>query len=379
MKFDGFIKSRTIYILLILTIFLGNIQQVSGEPPAQIITQASTIPSLIECIRIKEPLYFCGEPVPINNQDVLERLEKELLLAIWDKPQVILWLKRANRYMPFIEESLKKDGLPDDLKYIVVAESGMRPHIGSPKGALGFWQFIESTGNHYGLAINDNIDERRNIEASTRAAISYLKNLYSIFNSWTLAAAAYNMGEYGLKKEIEIQEVNDYYLLYLSIETQRYLFRILAAKLILSNPARYGFDLLQEDLYHPYECDRVDIYCSQNIPVTAIAKAAFTYFKMIKDLNPQIRGYYLPSGTHSLLIPKGTAEGFNTRLQQFVNISLAHSQTQQPSPKKLVHIVDQGDSLTLIARRYNVSVNSLLRWNKLKQVKHIHPGDRIVV
>jgi hypothetical protein len=169
--------------------------------------ESAKFPSLISSLKIKGPLTLFNEPVPIDRQEVKERLEKEMLLSLWDRPQIILWLKRSRRYLPIIKKPLVKNGIPDDFKYLAVVESALRPHVGSPKGAIGFWQFTLETGRKYGLQINDRIDERRNIYASTKAAIKYFKELYEIFNSWTLAAAAFNMGEHGLMSEMLLQGI----------------------------------------------------------------------------------------------------------------------------------------------------------------------------
>lgn len=275
----------------------------------------SAAQSLIKALKISKPLSFCNEPVPIDDADVKERLERELLVSLDSNADVILWLKRSSRYFPYLEKYLKDNSLPDDLKYIVIAESSLKPLATSSKGAVGFWQFIEKTGMKYGLKINSDFDERRNFYIATEAATAYLKNLYSLFGSWTLAAAAFNMGEEGLKKEISLQKVNNYYQLYLNQETQRYVFRILAAKIILSNPEKYGFYLTADDLYKPVLSDRVQITTDKPVPLYIIAQAANTYFKVIKDLNPQIKNYYLPAGSYNIQIPKGTASGFSERYE----------------------------------------------------------------
>ncbi|OQY57962.1 MAG: hypothetical protein B6245_14345 [Desulfobacteraceae bacterium 4572_88] len=210
---------------------------------------ASEYPSLISAIRQESPLFFCDEKVPLDQQTVRERFEKELLLSLWDRAQAILWMKRASRYFPHIEKMLKQHQLPADLKYVAIVESALQPHVGSSKGALGFWQFTKSTGRNYGLTINSEIDERRNIFTATNAAMTYFKALYDLFGSWTLAAAAYNVGENRIETEIIIQQSRDYYQLYLPLETQRYIFKIIAAKLILSAPGKYGFDLGEKDSY----------------------------------------------------------------------------------------------------------------------------------
>lgn len=301
---------------------------------ASIICQASEIhemehiPSLVASIRIKPPLDFCGEPVPIQNFDVRERLERELLLMLWDRDQIILWIKRSSRYLPYIQSVLKEQNLPNDLKYIPIIESALRPLAGSPKGAIGHWQFIKETGERYGLKISEDIDERRNLIASTRAAVAYLKKLYGDFGSWTLAAAAYNMGENGLKKEILLQDNSNFYDLYLYQETQRYVIRILAAKLILSHPERFGFRLTHQDLYPPEESDRIQLYLSQKTPVLSVARAAQTTFKEIKDLNPEIRGYSLPAGMITISIPRGASTGFHERFA-----AQAQNNEKKPSQK----------------------------------------------
>ncbi len=329
-------------------------------------------PPLTASINITELLDFCGEPIDLGSREVRERLEKELLLTIWDRPQVILWIKRSTRYLPVIEAMLKENQMPADLKYVAIIESALRPHAGSRKGAIGFWQFLKSTGEKYGLKINAEIDERRNIFAATRAAIDYLKALYEIFGSWTLAAAAYNMGELGLQSEIVSQKTSDYYQLYLPLETQRYIFRIISAKLIFMDPERFGYRVPEADRYPPLQFDRTHIECFQDTPIHVVARAANTHFKVIKDLNPEIRGHFLSAGMHSLLIPKGAQNGFQVRFKQLVKEWLAENQER-------VYVVQEGDNLTSIAESFNVPLPALLIWNRLDRKKPIHPGDRIVI
>jgi hypothetical protein len=261
-------------------------QSTEAFPPA-------SVPSLISAIRIEGTVSFCGEQVPLDSVQVRERLEKEMLLILWNRPQVILWLKRSTRYFPFIEKTLAQHNMPDDLKYVPVVESALLPHAGSSKGAVGYWQFIKSTGLNYGLTINRNIDERRNLYASTRAAVSYLKELHSLFGSWTLAAAAYNVGEDRIQDEKTSQRVDNYYDFYLPLETQRYIFKMVAIKLIISNPSRYGFHLRPDDYYPPISFDRVKLILPSRTPLYLAAQAAGTNFKQIKDLNPEIRGHNL--------------------------------------------------------------------------------------
>jgi hypothetical protein len=267
---------------------------------------------------------------------------------------------------------LAENNMPADLKYIAIIESALRPHAGSRKGAIGFWQFMESTGRKYELVINSEKDERRNIFRSTAAAIRYFKDLYELLGSWTLSAAAYNMGEQGLQSEILAQKSNNYYRLYLPLETQRYIMRAIAAKIILTAPEAYGFQFTQADLYAPLQYERIRIECFQEIPLAIIARAAGTYFKRIKDLNPEIRGHYLAAGSHWLLIPPGAAEGFQARFKTLVNQWLAEN-------RERVYVVKAGDNLSTIAKRFNVPLPALFIWNRLARDKHIHPGDRLVI
>ena len=329
-------------------------------------------PSLLSSLRIATQLEFCGERAPLEIQEVRERLEKELMLSLWDRPQVILWLKRSRRYLPQIEKMLTKSGMPDDLKYVAIAESALRPHAASKKGAIGFWQFTEYTGRKYGLVINERVDERRNIFASTGAVIRYFGVLHETFGSWTLAVAAYNMGEGGLMAEILEQATNDYYQLYLPLETQRYVFRILSAKLIFSDPERYGFQLTEEDYYPPLQFDRVRVDCAQDTPIRIVDQAAKTHFKAIKDLNPEIRGHFLPQGSREILIPRGASGDFHARYQDLLTRWLA-------GQKERIYVVQKGDNLSSIADRFGVPVLAIILWNRLDPHKPIHPGDELII
>lgn len=363
-KEENAVKVRLFFLLGIVLLFLSSAY---GEE-----SEGMRFPSLISSLDVPAQLDFCGERVPIEIQGIRERLEKELLLSLWDRPQVILWLKRVPRYMPHIESMLKENNVPDDLKYMAIAESALRPHVSSKRAAIGFWQFMKDTGRKYGLIINEHIDERRNLFASTRAAIRYLKDLHEKLGSWTLAAAAYNMGEQGLEAEIIEQGTDNYYHLYLPLETQRFIFRILSVKLIVSSPERYGFYLSEGDFYPPMEFDQIQLAFSQDIPIRIIAQAAKTHFKAIKDLNPEIRGHYLAKGSHTLLIPKGSPKDFHCQF---------HSLFQQwlTSRKEAIYIVKEGDNLSLIADRFSIPLVSLLIWNKLDLRAAIYPGDRLII
>lgn len=332
----------------------------------------AAFPALLHTLRRVNAVDFCGEPVPVANPEVRERLEKEVLLITWDRPQVILWIKRAHRFFPHIESVLRSKGLPDDLKYLSVIESALRPHAGSHKGAIGFWQFLRATGRKYGLRIDADTDERRNVFASTRAAAAYLSELHDLLGSWTLAAAAYNMGEDGLQSEMLAQKTRDYYQLYLSLETQRYVLRAVAAKLVMSRPESFGFHFSPEDLYPPLAFDRIQVDCPQETAIQVVAEAANTHFKRIKDLNPELRGHYLARGRHKLAVPKGAAQGFEKRFA-------ALRQARQQERHQRIYVVRRGDNLTAIADRFGVPLPALYIWNDIRPNGVIHPGDRLVV
>ncbi len=330
------------------------------------------IPPLLESLRLEQGLTFCGEAVPLNDPEVRERMEKELLLSLWDRDQAVLWLKRSTRYFPIIEAMFSQAGLPDDLKYVALAESALRPHVGSPKGAIGFWQFLPETGRRYGLTVNKFIDQRRSLTASTNAAAAYYSELYEKFGSWSLAAAAFNMGEEGLQAEILAQGGGNFYRLYLPLETQRYLFRVLSAKLILTQPERYGFYLQDGDYYPPIRLATVELTSYEETSLRVVAQAARTDFKRIKDLNPELRGHYLAAGTHTLAVPENTPPGFQKRFNQF------HEEWSQQR-KERIYIVQAGDNLSTIAEKFRVPLAAILIWNRINLKSPIHPGDRLVI
>jgi len=340
--------------------------------PALASDQEGAVPPLLESLRLEQPLSFCGEAVPLQDPEVRERLEKELLLSVWGRDQAVLWLKRSTRYFPVIEAMLSKAGLPDDLKYIALAESALRPHVGSAKGAIGFWQFLPGTGRRYGLTVNEYIDQRRSLTASTRAAVAYFSELYEKFGSWSLAIAAFNMGEEGLQAEILAQNINDFYRLYLPLETQRYLFRVLSAKLILTQSERYGFHLQEGDYYPPVRFASVELTCYEETSLAVVAQAAKTDFKRIKDLNPELRGHYLAAGTYTLAVPENTPPGFQKRFDKI------HKEWSQQRQER-IYIVQPGDNLSTIAEQFRVPLAAILIWNRINIDHPIHPGDRLII
>ena len=259
----------------------------------------------IKALPVPTNLDFAGEPVPLEDPDVYERMDRELLVNTYWQSNALLLIKRANKFFPIIEPVLKEEGIPEDFKYLAVIESGLTQAV-SPAKAVGFWQILEGTGKEYGLEINANVDERYNIEKSTRVAADYLKKAKARFGSWTLAAASYNAGQYGVDKQLDRQKVDEYYELLLGEETGRYVFRILALKEIMNNPKKYGFDYDEEDLYAPIHLNKVKVDTAvANFP--DFAREFGINYKTLKIHNPWLRDDHLNNSsrkTYYIEIPE---------------------------------------------------------------------------
>lgn len=237
-------------------------------------------------------LTFANELVPDSSSDIWERMDKELLKNIYWQSNTLLYFKRANKYFPIIEEILAKNNIPDDFKYLALIESGFEYTV-SPSGAAGFWQIMKGTAREYGLEVNYAIDERYNLKKSTEAACKYLRKAYNEFGSWTMAAASYNMGINGVRRQLQKQETNNYFNLHLNDETSRYVFRIIVIKEIMENPRKYGFVFRKSDLYSYPEVKqvRVDSTISN---LYAFAKEHNINYKILKKYNPWLRISKLP-------------------------------------------------------------------------------------
>jgi hypothetical protein len=254
---------------------------------------------------LPEEVFFAGEKMPLENFDTRESLERELLISAYRHSSTILIILKANRYFPMIEKLLKKNNLPDDFKYLVAAESEYSNLI-SPAGATGFWQIMPETGKEEGMEINTVVDERYDVEKSTQFACDYLKKSYERYGNWTLAAASYNGGRTGIDEQVKIQKQNNYYDLLLNEETARYIFRVVAYKLIIADPVRYGFNLTKKDLYQ--ELKYYEIKVDTSIADFSVFAEKFgTNYKMLKFLNPWLRKPYLtpkPGKEYLIKIPE---------------------------------------------------------------------------
>ncbi|MCB9284971.1 MAG: transglycosylase SLT domain-containing protein [Lewinellaceae bacterium] len=249
---------------------------------------------------------FAGEELPIDNFDVAERLERELLVNAFYHSNTILAIKMANRYFPAIEKILKEEGVPEDLKYLAVAESGLRP-VNSAADARGVWQFLKETGVQYGLEVNSEVDERYHLEKSTRAACAHFKQLKERFGTWTLAAAAYNWGGANLAEAMESQRAKTFFDLNINEETSRYIFRVVALKEVLLDPEKFGFSIPKDQLYQPLDRFKV---VEVNGPVPNwgdFAEEHGTSYRMLKIYNPWLRDSKLTNKggkTYQVEIPK---------------------------------------------------------------------------
>jgi len=243
-------------------------------------------------VPLPEKLDFANENVPLENFDVRESLDREMLVVANFHSQELLYLKKTDRYFSLIEPILKKNEIPDDFKYLALAESGFLEKIISPSGAIGIWQFMKDAAIQYGLEVNDEVDERYHIEKSTEAACRYLKHSFEKYRSWTMVAASYNAGITGMNRQIDVQDSKNYYDLLLNEETSRYIYRILALKLVISDPEKYGFKVNNEEKYPRIPFSELKVTGSVK-SFTTFARANNINYKLFKQFNPWLRQPYL--------------------------------------------------------------------------------------
>lgn len=343
---------------------------------------------------IPESVTFCGEPVPLNFEDSYERLDYELVSILGSPVSTTLWFKRAPRYFPLIETIIQEMGLPSDLKYVALIESDLRSGAVSTAGAVGPWQFMLPTANFCGLNKNGWCDERMHWERATRAALRHLSDLKNSLGSWALALAAYNAGQGRVSKALEEQGAYDFYSLRLARETERYVFRAIAAKLVMENPSWFGIDLKGARLYRPEAVSNVNITISTaSASVAGMARSVGVSYRRFLELNPWITAKELPRGTYDILVPLGREEllknfvgslGENGSMGQGISSSLSITPrvaVAAPSPAMHVrqYVVKKGDTLSSIAREYGVSVDDIREWNRLSKDAAIQPGQKLLI
>lgn len=245
----------------------------------------------IHSLPLPTGLSLGGEAVPYSDPDVRERLDREILVNTYWQSNTILLIKRANKWLPTMREIFREEGVPQDLVYIGLIESGFQ-NVVSPAGAAGFWQFMESTAKDYNMVVDGEVDERYHALKSTRAAAKYLKDAHEKFGNWTLATASYNMGMNGVERQLERQKANNYYDLLLNSETARYVFRVLAVKEIVESPEKYGFHVREADMYPVLETTPVSV----DTAIVDLAQFALDHginYKTLKYHNPWLREAFL--------------------------------------------------------------------------------------
>lgn len=261
------------------------------------------LPQVVKSVPMPDNPSLGGEAVP-NNFDARERLDRELMVNSYRHSATLQYLKLANRYFPIIEPILAEQGVPDDFKYLAVAESGLR-NASSPAGAKGVWQFLASTGREHGLIVNSEVDQRYHVEKATRAACKFLKKSKNSFGTWMNASACYNMGRANMRKLMNAQKETQYYDIEMNEETARYVSRIVALKAIIENPEQYGFYLEQHELYPPFNYKIIEV-TGAVASWGDFAHRNGTTYRMLKTLNPWLRSSQLTNSakrTYQVKVP----------------------------------------------------------------------------
>ncbi|MBN8703062.1 MAG: transglycosylase SLT domain-containing protein [Bacteroidetes bacterium] len=338
---------------------------------------------------LPKDLNFAGEYVPINDFSVREALDRELLVNTYWQSQTLLLQKRANRWLPIIEPILKKNGIPDDFKYIAIVESGLT-NIVSPQKATGYWQIIESTAKVYGLEINEEVDERYNVIKSTEAACKYFKEAYSKFKNWTLVAASYNMGMGGVERQLEKQKVSSYYDLLLNDETSRYVFRIVSVKEIFTRPEAYGFIVRKKHLYSAIPTNEIVVDSSIS-DLTAFALTNGLTYKVFKIFNPWLRKNSLTNKErkpYKILLPKnefltadidweyGESDGSS---HIAAAVDSAQYTVLSDTINRVIHVVREGETVSSLANKYQVDEQQIKMWNILSENNSLVPNQEIII
>ncbi len=326
----------------------------------------------IYAVPLPEEMSFAGEKVPMYDFEVRERIDREILVNTYYQSQTLIFFKKANRWFPVIEKILKEQGIPEDFKYLAVIESGLS-NVGSPAGAIGFWQFMKNTALEYGLEVNDEVDERYDPIKSTYAATRYFKKAYAEFGSWSLVAAAYNMGLTGLRNQVKMQGLDDYHGLYLNSETSRYLPRLLAVKAIMEDPRKFGYNFREQHLYQPLKTNPVYVDTAVN-DLVAFAKSQGIQYKHLKVFNPWLRKTYLPNKTgkrYRIDIPDPSVfdEVREIKPQYMITqpeVVAIEKKTTDAAYVNVKHTVKKDEDIRSLATMFGVKVVDLVLWNKLE-------------
>jgi len=332
---------------------------------------------LLEDINISEKSPEDSAPAPASTGSVTEfplEMNSQVLQAVSyfenrerGRKTFEVWLQRAGKYLPMIYDIFEEEGLPKELAYLAMIESGFRPTITSRARAVGMWQFISATGRAYGLRIDDFVDERRDPVKSTRAAARHLKDLYEHWdNNWLVALAAYNVSERRIQREIRRYKTTDFWKMRsLPRQTRSYVPTFIAAATIAGNPEKYGFEspVIQAWVYD-------DVPVTRQASIDVIAKAAGISEQKVIELNPELRNWITPNRAYSVRLPKGTEETFVKNFTALPDDQLI---------TKLIHTVRRGETLSYIARKYRSSVTQIMRVNNIRNTRTLQIGRKLVI
>lgn len=343
----------------------------------------------ISSYHLPETVELCGQKIRTDDPDIRERLERELYLVLGDREQVVLWTKRARRVFPAIEAEVAKLGTCADVRYLAVIESGLRAGVTSHANAHGYWQFMSPTARDYGLSVDGGWDERADLAASTRAGVKYLADLTRSFDGdWALGMAAYNTGPGRLRNAMEAQGRKDFWRLDLIDEAERYVPRVLAAKIVMSDLQGFGFDLEVADGYAPEPVERITMRLGGRTPtLLEAARAVGIDYRTLRRLNPGLTDSDLPSNrTFVLVVPVGKGEAARQlagrepeRAPETRVARVEPMRGSGASEKGRTHVVQKGDSLGSIAARHKVSVDELRKWNRIGRKEAIRQGQKLIV
>ena len=346
-------KCRLGVLVLVLILMLG-FYGAGGW--GEVDTRPPDVTLVVPYFELPEKAELCGEAAPLWSADVRERFDREFTIVTQSHAQVYLWLKRTERYFPWVEKQLVSWGLPDDLKYVAVAESDLLPGAVSHAGAAGPWQFMADTATSYGITQSAAIDERYDFEKSAVGAFGYLKNLHGMFRNWTLAIAAFNCGERRIEAEIGKQRAKSYYFLKLPQETERYVFRILAIKEVLEHPEKYGYHLPKGAGYKPVIFESVKVSLPGPMPIALASESAGFSYRELKVLNPCLVSDVIPKGDLMIRVPEGRGKRFEKEVEVWKSTF---------KPSLVVHKVSPGDTLDSIALKYNSTRQQICSWNNI--------------
>lgn len=356
-------------------------------------------------LNIPTNLNFCGEQIPSNDYHIREALEKEFFANSYWKSNSVILFRRVQKWFPYIEPILKQEGVPDDFKYMAFIESHLT-NATSPAGASGFWQLVPVSARHYGLTVNNEVDERYNVEKSTRAACKHIKAAYAIFKNWTLAAAAYNLGINGVVYELKRQKTDNYFNLILNSETGSFVYRILAYKTLFSNPSHFG--IKKKIKYYPKIPSKSYKIDSSLIVMNDIEKKIGISKKIIKWYNPWILSDTIHNSEHrvyEIRVPKNLNADYSSYLAD-LNINRSNSKIFTPFEettisslslseiaeaksdslkpkmvqKTIFYIVNkEKETLDSIADKYSVAKEDLKKWNHFENTESVQKGKVLTI